>query len=82
MDQEKVDELKKSDHVKAVVIRQELTAEQNHNCEFKGSNQLVVTDFIEEEKANFELQEGRLPEEANEVVVGSNFANALLTATR
>ncbi len=38
-----------------------------------------MTDFVEEEKADFELAEGRLPENANEVVVGSHFASILFT---
>lgn len=78
MDEEKVAELKKRDHVKAVVFRQNLAAEQQSSIgDFTGNSQLVVTDFTEEKKANFELQEGRLPEKVNEVVVGSNFADAL-----
>lgn len=79
MDEEKVVELKKRDHVKAVVFRQNLGAEQRSSIgDFTGNSQLVVTDFTEEKKANFELQEGRLPEKVNEVVVGSNFADSLM----
>lgn len=79
MDDEKVVELKKRDHVKAVVFRQNLGAEQQSSIgEFTGNSQLIVTDFTEEKKANFELQEGRLPEKVNEVVVGSNFADTLM----
>ena len=79
MDEEKVVELKKRDHVKAVVFRQNLGAEQQSSIgDFTGNSQLVVTDFTEEKKANFELQEGRLPEKVNEVVVGSNFAESLM----
>ena len=79
MDEEKVEELKKRDHVKAVVFRQNIGAEQQSSIgDFTGNSQLIVTDFTEEKKANFELQEGRLPEKVNEVVVGSNFADALM----
>ncbi|WP_438297614.1 ABC transporter permease [Sporosarcina sp. FA15] len=79
MDEDKVVELKKRDHVKAVVFRQNLGAEQLSSIgDFTGNSQLVVTDFTEEKKANFELQEGRLPEKMNEVVVGSNFADSLM----
>lgn len=79
MDEEKVVELKKRDHVKAVVFRQNLGAEQQSSIgDFTGNSQLVVTDFTEEKKANFELQEGRLPKKVNEVVVGSNFADSLM----
>lgn len=79
MDEEKVTELKKRDHVKAVVFRQNIGTEQRSLIgNFTGDNSLILTDFIEEEKANFELQEGRLPERANEVIVGSNFADYLM----
>ncbi|MBO0589030.1 FtsX-like permease family protein [Sporosarcina sp. E16_8] len=79
MHEEKVAELKKRDHVKAVVFRQNIGTEQQSSIgNFTGNNPLIVTDFIEEEKANFELQEGRLPEKANEVIVGSNFAEYLM----
>ena len=79
MDEEKVEELKKRDHVKAVVFRQNIGAEQQSSIgDFTGNSQLIVTDFTEEKKANFELKEGRLPEKVNEVVVGSNFADALM----
>jgi len=79
MDEEKVEELKKRDHVKAVVFRQNIGAEQQSSIgDFTGNSQLIVTDFTEEKKANFELQEGRLPDKVNEVVVGSNFADALM----
>ena len=76
---EQVEELKKIDHVKAVVNRQHLgTNQQSSLGEFTGNHELVVTDFIEEGKAGFELEEGRLPEKANEVVVGSNFKEYLI----
>ena len=79
MDEEKVAELKKRDHVKAVVFRQNIGMEQHSSIgNFTGNNPLIVTDFVEEEKANFELQEGRLPERVNEVIVGSNFADYLM----
>lgn len=79
MDEEKVIELKKRGHVKAVVFRQNIGTEQQSSIgNFTGNNPLIVTDFKEEEKANFELQEGRLPERVNEVIVGSNFADYLL----
>ncbi len=79
MDMGKVEELKKRDHVKAVVFRQNLvTMQQSTLGNFIGDHGLVVTDFIEEGKVNFELQEGRLPQKSNEVVVGSHFADYLI----
>ncbi len=79
MDEAKVEELKKQDHVKAVVFRQYLgTSQQSSLGEFTGDHELVVSDFKEEGKVNFELQEGRLPKNAGEVVVGSHFAEYLI----
>ncbi|KAA0948499.1 ABC transporter permease [Sporosarcina sp. ANT_H38] len=79
MDEEKVTELKKRDHVKVVVFRRNIATEQQSSIgNFTGNNPLVVTDFEEEEKANFELREGRLPERENEVIVGSHFAEYLM----
>ena len=82
MDEQKVTELKKQEHVKAVVFRQSINTEQQSSLgDFTGHQNLIVTDFKEEEKANFGLQEGRLPEKANEVVVGSNFAESMMSQT-
>ena len=76
---EQVEELKKIEHVKAVVNRQYLgTSQQSSLGDFTGNHDLVVTDFIEEGKVGFELEEGRLPEKANEVVVGSDFKEFLM----
>lgn len=79
MDEGKAEELKKRDHVKAVVFRQSLgTIQQSTLGNFIGDHGLIVTDFKEEGKVNFELQEGRLPQKSNEVVVGSHFADYLI----
>ena len=76
---EEVEELKKIENVKAVVNRQYLgTSQQSIFGEFTGNHEVIVTDFIEEGKVGFELEEGRLPENANEVVVGSHFAEFLI----
>ncbi len=80
MDQEKVDELKKRDHVKAVVYRQFVSAEQQVKLDDLTSySRMTVTDFVEEGKANFALAEGRLPKTAEEVVVGSHFGQYLMS---
>lgn len=80
MNQEKVDELKRRDHVKAVVYRQFVSTEQQVKLDdLIGSNGMTVTDFVEEGKANFSLAEGRLPKNATEVVVGSHFGQYLMT---
>lgn len=71
--------IKKQEHVKAVVNRQYVSADMRAIFnEFTGYQRLVVTDFREERKVGFELKEGRLPEKVNEVVVGSDFATALM----
>lgn len=78
MDQAKVDELKKRDHVKAVVFRQTASINQQTELDgYIGSHNLTITEFQEEAKVGFALQEGRLPENKHEVVVGSHFAENL-----
>ncbi|WOV87170.1 ABC transporter permease [Sporosarcina oncorhynchi] len=78
MDQKHVEELKKREHVKAVVYRQSVSIQQETTLdEFTGENSLIVTEFDEEKKVGFELKEGRLPENSSEVVVGSDFAEIL-----
>lgn len=78
IDQSKVEEFKKRENVKAVVYRQSVSIRQETKLdEFIGSNNLIVTEFEEEKKVGFALKEGRLPENAHEVVVGSNFADNL-----
>ncbi|MGN7386390.1 ABC transporter permease [Sporosarcina sp. SAFN-015] len=79
MDQAKVEELKQRDHVKAVVFRQSVSINQQTDLDgFIGSHNMTVTEFQEEAKVGFALQEGRLPENNNEVVVGSHFAESLI----
>jgi acetoin utilization transport system permease protein len=79
VNEKKANELKTRDHVKAVIFRQHLgTMQQSFLGDFTGDHDLIVTDFIEEGKVNFELQEGRLPQKSNEVVVGSHFAEYLI----
>ena len=75
---EQVETIKEIANVKAVVNRQRLgTSQLSTIGEFEGKPEIVVTDFTEEGKAGFALEEGRLPEKENEVVVGSHFAEAL-----
>lgn len=79
MDQAKVEELKKRDKVKAVVFRQSIDIKQETELDgFIGSHNMTVTDFQEEKKVGFALKDGRLPENKNEVVIGSHFAENLL----
>lgn len=76
VDSEWVDSQKKKEHVKAVVHRQYFALE--NETLWKGERSappLVVTDFQEEAKVGFDLLDGRLPENEQEVVVGYHFAN-------
>ena len=82
LDDELVASLKEREHVKAVVYRQNLSlSEETKLGNYTGNHILLATDFIEEEKVNFELQEGRLPTNEKEVIVGSDFANSLFDQT-
>ncbi|CAM3224886.1 ABC transporter permease [Filibacter tadaridae] len=79
MNTEQANELKEREHVKAVVFRQNLGIMQRTTLgKYTGNQELIVTDFTEEKKVNFELQEGRLPRNATEVVVGSHFKDSLM----
>ncbi len=80
MSQEIADEFKTINHVSAVVNRQELNVQtQTSFKDLTGNNGIIATNFIEEGKVGFKLAEGRLPENPNEVVVGSHFSQFLLT---
>lgn len=75
---EKVKEFKQLEHVKAVLNQQALsTGQKTKMGSFEGYHELVVSDFSEEAKVGLELEEGRLPEKWNEVVVGSHFGQFL-----
>ncbi len=76
--EEEVDSFKKIEHVKAVINQQRLGTNSETILEdYEGYHDFVVSDFKEEAKVGFELKEGRLPQEAHEVVVGSDFGTAL-----
>lgn len=78
IDKEKADEMKKLDHVKAVVLKQEVSGFQETTLDtYTTSSTLIVSDFGEEQKAGFALDKGRLPQTQYEVVVGSDFAESL-----
>ena len=78
LDIEKADKMKKLDHVKAVVLRQEVNAAQESALDkYTSPSSLLITDFKEEKKAGFALAEGRLPKTASEIVVGYDFARNL-----
>lgn len=75
---DKVEQFTQLAHVKTVLNQQRLgTNQMTKMGSFAGYHDLVVSDFAEEAKVGFELQEGRLPEKWNEVVVGSHFGQSL-----
>ncbi|WP_301107490.1 ABC transporter permease [Sporosarcina sp.] len=79
LDVNKAEGMKDIDHVKAVVVRQNINAPQQESLgQYSTYGNLLVTDFNEEAKVGFALEEGRLPETADEVVVGSGFAESLI----
>lgn len=80
--EEQVESFKNIDHVKAVINQRRLgTSSETILGEYEGYHEFVISDFKEEEKVGFELKEGRLPERADEVVVGSDFGTALYKQT-
>lgn len=74
-------EIKKIKNVNAVTMN---TLIQTGNVEanvgdYKGSPEVILTDFKENEKANLKLSKGTYPEKADGVVVGYNVAQILLS---
>lgn len=79
LSKEKADKMKELDHVKAVVLRQQVSAYQKTTLDkYTSSSELIVSDFGEEQKAGFTLEKGRLPQSEYEVVVGHDFAENLM----
>lgn len=77
--EEDVKALKELEHMKAVILRQEISAMQQVKLgKYEGAGRLVVTPFAEEAKIGFKLAEGRLPENGSEIVVGHGFAESLV----
>ena len=76
--EKQIKKFKEMENVKAVLNQQKLgTTPRVRLGEFEGYNEFIVSDFKEEAKVGFELNEGRLPENSGEVVVGSHFAEYL-----
>ena len=81
LDAKKAEKMKAMNHVKAVVLRQEVNASQEATLgTYVSQSSLLITDFEEEKKAGFALAEGRLPKTTSEVIVGYNFAEYLMDA--
>ena len=68
------------EHVNAIVQRTRmdvLTVSQLENRSLEGN--MALTNFAEEQKSNLKLSEGRMPTKDNEIIVGYQFAENLLT---
>ncbi|MBP3949946.1 ABC transporter permease [Bacillus suaedae] len=74
-----IEKLKELDGVEAVVTRTHspyiLTATLD---EYAGEGNVVVTDFEQEQKANYQLDQGRFPNKSNEIIVGFHTKEMLL----
>lgn len=73
-----VDQFREIDHVRAVIEERAFSGGIEINLDdFSTYSELLIPDFTEKQKVGFELEEGRLPEKPNEVVVGHHFAESL-----
>ncbi|GIO27208.1 ABC transporter permease [Ornithinibacillus bavariensis] len=71
--------LEKVDHVKAVTRKKQLAQiPMFHLDKYQTESVAVSTHFPSEVKAGLKLEEGKLPENANEVVVGYQFIDTLM----
>ena len=76
-DQQKMSEL---ENVKAVVSRSYVDGVTSISMNDRtGQGDVQLTNLKEEEKANLALSEGKMPTEPNEIVIGYDFAQNLLT---
>jgi acetoin utilization transport system permease protein len=78
---EDLDSFRDHDHVEAIVERTQVNEPVEAKIDNRTNNQaqLVFTDMKEELKSNQKLDRGKIPEAANEIVVGYDFAKQLLT---
>ncbi|MFS0654496.1 ABC transporter permease [Bacillus sp. 179-C3.3 HS] len=76
----KVQDLKSYDHVKSVVSRTSITSLLEVDLDNRSSElQISFTNMKEEKGAGLELDRGKVPTSANEVVVGYHMAKGLWT---
>ncbi|MFD4418733.1 ABC transporter permease, partial [Bacillus safensis] len=76
----KIDDLKKYDHVKSVVSRTAINPSVNIELDNRSSETpAALTDMKEEKEAGLELDRGKVPTSANEIVVGYHMAQQLWT---
>lgn len=82
IDEDKANEWRKQEHVKAVVQRRQVSLSQETELEgYQGFHYLTATSFEEEQKVEFALSKGRLPEREGEIVVGYHFGDSLHDAS-
>ncbi|WP_010098259.1 ABC transporter permease [Ornithinibacillus scapharcae] len=77
-----VEELEKIDRVKAVTRKNELRQIPTYTVDdYRGETLAVSVDYPSEIASGLELEKGRLPEKANEVLVGYHFTEYLFFLT-
>ncbi|KQL35024.1 ABC transporter permease [Psychrobacillus sp. FJAT-21963] len=75
-----ISQIRSLEHVDAIVQRLNLNAMANSQIEDRTlQGNVILTNFDEEQKSNLQLSEGRMPEKDNEIIVGYQFAESLLT---
>lgn len=75
-----ISQIRSIEHVDAIVQRLNLNAMANSQIEDRSlQGNVILTNFDEEQKSNLQLSEGRMPEKDNEIIVGYQFAESLLT---
>ncbi|RXJ04095.1 macrolide ABC transporter permease [Anaerobacillus alkaliphilus] len=80
MKEEDIHKLREEDNVNAVVGRVRLYSGLDITLDGRSANvEALLTDMVEEERANLELEAGKIPTDKNEVIVGYHFAKGLLT---
>ncbi|GGA39418.1 ABC transporter permease [Psychrobacillus lasiicapitis] len=75
-----ISQISEVEHVNAIVHRTSMdimAVSQLDERSLEGN--MLLTNFVEEEKSNLQLSEGRMPTKENEIVVGYQFAENLLT---
>ncbi|MDI2585961.1 FtsX-like permease family protein [Psychrobacillus sp. NEAU-3TGS] len=75
-----ISQIRTVEHVNAIVHRTSMdimAVSQLGERSLEGN--MLLTNFAEEEKSNLQLSEGRMPTKENEIVVGYQFAENLLT---
>lgn len=76
--EDRIEQFRNIEHVRAVIHDRMLMQNTNLTLDdYESWSSLNISDFEEKAKVGFKLEEGRLPEKPNEVVVGHHFAETL-----